>query len=121
MSYPVIRLADDAADLVKAERDRGRSMGAIAARIGYGRSALSSALNGSWRGKSLAPMEAAIRDTLAAEVDCPHLGQPIPATECRTLREQRAPMHSPIALAQWKACRVCSLNPARQTPEEAPR
>lgn len=60
-------------------------------------------------------IERRVRDTYDT-VDCPHLGEEIPALRCRAYRSRPLPQSSADALAHWRACRNCPHNPEGNQP-----
>lgn len=92
-------------DMLKAEADR-TSIGEVAERIGYSRTAISLVLSGKYPGKTDKVARAVTR-ILAQSIACPYSGKDIPPEECRALSTRRAPTHNPQALGQWRACQQC--------------
>lgn len=45
---------------------------------------------------------------------CPAVKQFIEPAVCLALATPRAPLHNPLKLAQWKACRACQHSPAKE-------
>lgn len=92
----------------------------VADRLGYSHSALCQVLNGSYPAKT--DRLAARVEAVLGQVACPHLGAEIAAAACQTYRERSLPGHSPSALAHFRACQVCPLNPAAQSsPQPTPQ
>lgn len=84
------------------------SIGAVALRLGYSRTAISQVLAGKYPG-STAKIEAAALAVLEAPltVACPYLGGDIPASTCRATSSNRAPTHNPVLMWHWRACQQC--------------
>jgi hypothetical protein len=94
----------------------GGNKAAVGRELGCSRTAVSLLLSGQYRGRT-DRMAARITERYA-RVDCPHLGQQVPTSRCRTFTGQ-VPSSSPIALRQWRACRACPHNPETKNAKEA--
>lgn len=92
-------------DLLRAEAAR-TSIGAVADRLGYSRTAVSLVLSGKYSGKTDRIAKAVI-ELLEQAVACPYLGQPIAADLCRSHATGPAPTHNPLKMAHWRACQQC--------------
>lgn len=95
--------------VLKAEADR-TSMGVVANRVGYSRTSISLVLAGKYPGKTDRIAEA-VMDKLVTAVDCPYLGESLPAEVCRQHATGPAPTHNPLKLAHWRTCRQCPQQP----------
>lgn len=94
----------------------GASIAGVAAEVGMKRTALSMLLSGKYPAKLdkvSAKYSSAVLQRFRDQVFCPHLRTGISPDECR--RTACAPMSTsnPEKLAQWSACRRCSLNPSK--------
>lgn len=107
----MLQLNPRAQELVREAMARHGSITAVAAKLGYSRTALSLAISGRYRANSLERLEAAIADAFEGQIACPHLKADISSTVCRDYREQPIPTHDPRALRHWQACRFCTHNP----------
>ena len=101
--------------LLKAERDKGKSVSEIARVCGMARPSVSMLLAGTYPARSLDLVErkhgAAIVKAFRDRVLCPHLRRGISIEECRA--QARAPMSASSIerMRHWEACRRCPLNP----------
>lgn len=94
-------------ELLRAEAGR-TSIGAVAGRVGYSRTAISQVMAGKYPGKPeriAAAVLTALEPVLT--VDCPHLGTAIEFHVCDQLAGQRAPTHNPVKMQHWRTCRQC--------------
>jgi hypothetical protein len=94
--------------LVEATQEKGSSITAVAAKLGYGRAAISQVING---------ISIAKPDRIAAAVltlydrwNCPYLNAEIVAEECREIHAGATPSHNPALLAHRRSCRACARN-----------
>ena len=107
--------------LLRAEKDRGKSVSQIAREIGMARPSVSMLLSGTYPAQSLdlvarkhgARIVRAYRD----QVLCPHLRHGISIDDCRGHASAPMSTSTPEKLRHWRACRRCPLNPV--TPQEA--
>jgi len=90
--------------LLRAEAKRTSTV-AVAKRLGYSRPTISLVLAGRYPSPT-DRVAAAVLAELDAR-DCPHLQQPISATECHGVAFSPAPTHHPLKLAHWRACQNC--------------
>lgn len=81
------------------------NIAAVAARMGYSRTAISLVMNGKYLGKT---------DKIAARVaaamnrwPCPYLGCDISADDCAAVHACPTPSHDPARLAHRRMCRTC--------------
>lgn len=97
-----------ALDLMRA-RVASSSVAAVARELDYSRPAVSMALSGRYLGR----LDRLARRALErlGGVICPHLGRPIPATECADHRRRPMPSGSARSFRHWQACRHCPHNP----------
>ncbi|MEC5293320.1 hypothetical protein VQ044_21180 [Aurantimonas sp. C2-5-R2] len=112
MSVPHLKLDARCQGLVADAVARHGSIKAVAAMVGYSRTALSLAMSGGYRANSLAPLEAKIVAVFAIRITCPYLAQEIAPAICRDHRERPIPTADPRALRHWQACRFCPENPS---------
>jgi len=117
----LLKLDDRCQSLVADAIARHGSIKAVAALIGYSRTALSLALSGGYRANSLKPLETAIIDALATRIACPHLAADISPAVCRDHRERPIPTADPRALRHWQACRFCPENPSASSSHTHPQ
>ena len=93
--------------LLRAEAER-TSIGKVAIRVGYSRTAISQVLAGKYPG-DMAKLErmalAALELPLA--VACPFLKLNLPTTMCREFSTKAAQIHNPVAMQHWRACQQC--------------
>lgn len=84
------------------------SIGAVALRLGYSRTAISQVLSGKYPGNT-AKIEVAALAVLEAPltVACPYVGSDIPIDTCRATSTNRAPTHNPVLMWHWAACQQC--------------
>lgn len=94
--------------LLRAEAER-TSIAAIAVRLGYSRTSISLVLAGKYPVAPDRIAQAAI--ALLEVVVCPHAGQTLPLTECRSTALGAAPTHHPMKLSHWRACQRCPNRP----------
>jgi hypothetical protein len=94
--------------LLQAAVQAPSSITAVAAKLGYGRPAISQVINGIYAGKP---------DKIAAKVmelmdrwECPYLNTEIVAEDCRSVHTGPTPSHDPARLAQRRVCRTCKHN-----------
>ncbi|MEW9901003.1 LacI family transcriptional regulator [Chitinivorax sp. PXF-14] len=73
------------------------------------RPAISLALAGRYFGKRETLQ--ALVETHLMQIDCPHLAAPISPADCRTVALSRAPIHNPLKMRHWQACRRCPMRP----------
>ena len=111
MTAALSKLSARSEALVKGAIARHGSIKAVAAEIGYSRTALSLALAGKYRG-ALTALEEQIVARLSTAVLCPHLDRTITPDECRDYRERPLQTANPKAVRHWQACRFCPENPA---------
>lgn len=83
-------------------------LGAVAAELGYSKSALSLVLNGKYD-SSTARIEAAVLRTFGS-IRCPFEERDLSAADCRFWRQCDRPTSSPWAQHHWAACQTCSHN-----------
>lgn len=81
---------------------------AVANKVGYSRSALSTYLAGTYPAGSTDKLEAAILKSLADRHACPHLRREVSPAECRGYADRPMPMSNPAALRHWQACQDCA-------------
>jgi len=81
---------------------------AVADELGVSRTAISLVMRGKYPA-STDKIEALVMDTYS-RVDCPHLGESIPITECKRHCSENAPTSSPRAMRLWRACQACPNN-----------
>lgn len=94
---------------ILSERVSQSNAKAVAAELGYSKTALSLILNGKYKGKP-----DCLRDKVIfrfVRVNCPHQKQVIPMYECVGLAHSPAPTHNPIKMQQWRACQSCPKRP----------
>ena len=94
--------------MLEAECKR-TSIGAVALRLDYSRTAISLVLADKYLGKTDKIEKAVIR-VLAGSVACPYTKTDIPHEDCREISSRRAPTHNPTTMAQWRACQSCPNN-----------
>lgn len=115
------QLDRDALQLLEARVRILGTRAAVAAELGYARSALSQAMDGKYPGDTK-HLRAAIIAAYASRVNCPHLGVDIAPAQClenrtRTLQQS---LGSREAVKQWQACQTCTQNPkSTSQPEDA--
>ncbi|MEL7169479.1 MAG: helix-turn-helix transcriptional regulator [Bacteroidota bacterium] len=89
------------------------SQGRVAKALGYSRSTVSQILSGTYRA-DVAAVRQAVLDTFGtAAVACPTLGE-ITQALCAATRNLPFAATNPQRVRQWRACRVCALNPNRE-------
>ncbi|MDD5391167.1 MAG: hypothetical protein PHD37_17660 [Gallionellaceae bacterium] len=81
------------------------SVTAVAAKIGYGRPAVSQVLNGIYLGKP--DKIAACVMALFDRWQCPYLNTVITGEECRAVHACPTPSHDPARLSQRRMCKTC--------------
>lgn len=89
---------------------RHGSQGAVAALLGYARTAVNQALHGRYPADAR-KLSARIVEVFADHVACPHLQREIPSASCREQRERPLSTANREAIKHWQACRSCPLNP----------
>lgn len=94
--------------LLRAEAGR-TSMRSVAGRLGYSRTSISLVLAGKYPGNPDRIAKAAL--ALLDVVECAHIRQTIPQTECRSIALGAAPTHHPMKLGHWRACQRCPNRP----------
>lgn len=101
--------------LLKAERDKGKSISEIARDCGMARPSISMLIAGTYPAQSLDLVArkhgAAIMKAFRDRVLCPHLRHGITTEECRSYASAPMSTSSPEKLRHWRACRQCPLNP----------
>lgn len=104
--------------LLKAERDKGKSVSLIARETGMARPSVSMLLNGTYPAQSLDLVSrkhgARIVRIYRDQVLCPHLRRGIGAEECRSFALAPMSTSNPEKLQHWRACRQCPLNPTKE-------
>lgn len=113
-AYP--QLDDQALALLKTRlHQNGNNRAALARDLGMSRSAISQALDGKYPGDTR-KLRAVIVETLADQIDCPHLGVELSPGACKAWRERplSAASGSRSDAKHWQACQVCQHNPARR-------
>lgn len=100
------QLDDEAMTLLRQGLAQAGSITALAARLGYSRPAISAALAGTYKGHTTR-LRARLFEALQGGVECPHLGDTIPAGQCADLRARPLSTSNRDALKQWQACRIC--------------
>jgi hypothetical protein len=119
----VALISDDAdwIDLLRCERDRGKSVTEIAREVGMKRTSLSLLLSGKYPA-SLKKMSVKYAPIVfkrySNQVACPHLQKGIGAAECESFATQPLSMSSPDKLRHWRACQRCEINPTQPKKEE---
>ena len=76
----------------------------VAAKLGYGRSAVSLVLSGKYPGGT-SKIAAKVIGTFTDNVHCPHLGHDILQSTCADHQSRRMPTSDPAALRHWMSCR----------------
>lgn len=103
--------------LLRAERDKGKSVSQIARESGIARSSLSMLLSGTYPADSLDLVTrkhaARVVRRYREQVLCPHLNRGISAEVCRTHASAPMSTSNPERLRHWLACRKCPLNPVK--------
>nr|DAJ24586.1 MAG TPA: Transcriptional regulator, LacI family regulator, Lacl family, Protein.33A [Caudoviricetes sp.] len=99
----------------EAERSSLRRLGE---KLGYSKTALSMILRGTYYGKT-DKAAAAVRRALL-RYTCPHSGETMSATACRTIAHAPPPTHNPIKMQHWRSCQKCEIRPCekRKRPSE---
>lgn len=103
--------------LLKAERDKGKSVVQLARECGIARSSLSMLLSGSYPAQSLDLVTrkhgVRIVRLYRDQVLCPHLrrGIGVGVGDCRSFAAAPMSTSNPEKLRHWAACRRCPLNP----------
>jgi len=87
---------------------KNSSKAQVAISIGVSRTTISLVMNGKYPA-STDKIEALVMATYS-RVDCPHLGESIPITECKRHCSENAPTSSPRAMRLWRACQTCPNN-----------
>lgn len=104
--------------LLRAEREKGKSISAIARETGMKRPSVSMLLNGTYPARSLDLVSqkhgVRVLQLYRGRVPCPHLRRSLEAGECRRLAETPMSTSNPAKLQQWAACRTCPHNPLKQ-------
>lgn len=110
-------------ELIRAERERGVSIQAIADKISVKRSALSQVLNGCGpygTGKAkTSNIEERVLKTLGSFA-CPFLSESggtveITGLQCREFAGRETPTNNPREMRHWRACQGCEKNQAAAT------
>ncbi len=108
--------------LLRAERERGKSVSQIAREVGMARPSVSMLLSGSYPAQSLdlatAKHGARVVQAYRDQVLCPHVRRGIPLDQCRSLAAAPMSVSNPEKLKQWRSCQRCPLNPLK--PETKP-
>ena len=103
--------------LLRAERDRGKSVSQIAREVGMARPSVSMLLSGSYPAQSLdlatAKHGARVVQAYRDHVLCPHVRRGIPVDQCRSLAAAPMSTSNPEKLKQWRSCQRCTLNPLK--------
>lgn len=81
---------------------------AVADELGVSRTTISLVMNGKYPA-STEKIESLVM-ALYSRVDCPHLGESIPITQCKRHHNENAPTSSPRAMRLWRACQSCPNN-----------
>lgn len=100
----------------EAERSSLRRLGE---KLGYSKTALSMILRGTYYGKT-DKAAAAVRHALL-RYTCPHSGETMSATACRTIAHAPPPTHNPIKMQQWRACQNCPKRPSENQDSAKPK
>lgn len=94
-------------ELLRQEAAR-TSIGRAALRVGYSRPAISQALDGKYPGNLVKMAEKVLAALeLPMAVACPYLQLNLPVAMCRDFSTKRAPLHNPVSMIHWRACRKC--------------
>lgn len=107
-----LEIARAAVDAHNAANGRG-GIQAVADKIGFSRSALSTFLAGKYPAASTDKLESAILKGLVGRHRCPHLGRDLAPDECRGFADRALPMSNPATLRHWQACRDCPHSQTR--------
>jgi hypothetical protein len=92
-------------DLLESKiKDKGQA--AVARELGYSATTLSLVRRNKYPGSTDRVEERVAQ--LYGEVQCPFLGQTIPAEQCRRISHSPVPTSNPKALRHWSACQSCS-------------
>lgn len=106
-------------DLLRQERDAGKSVSDLARETGIARSSLSMLLSGTYPANSLdlatRKHGARVVRLYRNQVLCPHLGRGLGAAECAAFATAPMSTSSPEKLKHWRACKGCQFNPTRQS------
>jgi len=86
----------------------GSSKAQVALDLGVSRTTISLVMNGKYPA-STEKIESLVM-ALYSRVECPHLGESIPITECKRHCSENAPTSSPRAMRLWRACQTCQNN-----------
>jgi hypothetical protein len=97
-------------DLLRARVDTKGSIAAVAAELGYSRSAISLALDGKYPAK-VTKLKAAVVAAFTI-CDCPYLARTLAAAECRQYRTRPLPQSQPDQLKHWCSCQQCPVGRA---------
>lgn len=95
----------------------GATIAGVAATIGMKRTALSMLLSGKYPAKLdkiSTKYASAVLAQYRDQVLCPHVRSGISPEQCRSHAAAPMSTSNPERLAQWSACRRCSLNPIKQ-------
>ncbi|QCI65660.1 LysR family transcriptional regulator [Phreatobacter stygius] len=113
-TYP--QLDGEALALLQARVATLGSKAAAARELGVSRTAVSSALSGSYVGDTK-HLRAKIVEAFADQVFCPHLDRALAPTTCKTFRERDigACTGSRDDVKHWQACQGCPQNPASRS------
>lgn len=94
-------------DLLRTRVEELGSIAAVAAEVGYSRSAVSLALSGNYPAK-VTKLAAAVIAAYTRCV-CPYLKREITAAECRRHRTRPMPQSVPDELRFWSTCQRCPV------------
>lgn len=104
--------------LLRAERDKGKSVSKIAAEIGMARSSVSMLLSGTYPAQSLDLVTrkhgAQVVKLYRDQVLCPHLRRGISAEDCRAHASAPLSASNIARMRHSEACRRCPLNPVKE-------
>lgn len=97
--------------VLKAEAEKS-NLRAIAETIGYSKTTIGMVLKGQYPGKT-DNVAAAVKKKLAS-YRCPHSGERVSVTICRSIADEPPPTHNPIKMQHWRSCQKCEIRPCEK-------
>jgi transcriptional regulator with XRE-family HTH domain len=98
-----------ARELLRAQRDAGKTITQIAEEVGYSRTAMSLYLNGRYERDS-SQLETAVLRIYDRRL-CPHLGEEVEPEVCVRKALAPKPFGGSARLAWWQTCQQCPHRP----------
>lgn len=108
-------LAEVKANERSPENPNGKGIKAVAAKLGYSRTAISLVLAGKYPGSASKVAQRVVE--ILGTVYCPSQGEVIAYRSCELMRLREAPTHNPQLMRHWRCCQTCTNNPSARPTE----